>query len=83
MIKIILVPVDGSERSAAVLGTAEVIANRFGAHVKVVHVVIGALTFSGSMIAWGKSKSESRVTAEFYRCAIEVMRGAVPGSSDA
>lgn len=28
------------------------------------------------MIGWGKSKSESRVTAEFYRCAIEVMRGA-------
>ena len=26
--------------------------------------------------AWGKSKSESRVTAEFYKCAIEVMRGA-------
>ena len=28
------------------------------------------------MIAWGKNKSESRVTAEFYNCAIEVMRGA-------
>jgi rhamnulose-1-phosphate aldolase/alcohol dehydrogenase len=28
------------------------------------------------MIAWGKSKSESRVTGEFYNCAIEVMRGA-------
>ncbi|MEX0748125.1 MAG: bifunctional rhamnulose-1-phosphate aldolase/short-chain dehydrogenase, partial [Rhodothermales bacterium] len=28
------------------------------------------------MIGWGKSKSESRVTAEFYRCAIGVMRGA-------
>jgi rhamnulose-1-phosphate aldolase/alcohol dehydrogenase len=28
------------------------------------------------MIAWGKNKSESRVTAEFYRAAIEVMRGA-------
>jgi rhamnulose-1-phosphate aldolase/alcohol dehydrogenase len=28
------------------------------------------------MIAWGKDKSESRVTAEFYGCAIEVMRGA-------
>jgi rhamnulose-1-phosphate aldolase/alcohol dehydrogenase len=28
------------------------------------------------MIAWGKTKSESRVTAEFYRAAIEVMRGA-------
>ena len=28
------------------------------------------------MIAWGKDKSESRVTAEFYNCAIEVMRGA-------
>ncbi len=27
------------------------------------------------MIAWGKDKSESRVTAEFYSCAIEVMRG--------
>ncbi|MDQ4074948.1 MAG: bifunctional rhamnulose-1-phosphate aldolase/short-chain dehydrogenase [Chloroflexota bacterium] len=28
------------------------------------------------MIAWGKNKSESRVTAEFYNAAIEVMRGA-------
>jgi rhamnulose-1-phosphate aldolase/alcohol dehydrogenase len=28
------------------------------------------------MFAWGKDKSESRVTAEFYNCAVEVMRGA-------
>ncbi|MGA2140063.1 MAG: bifunctional rhamnulose-1-phosphate aldolase/short-chain dehydrogenase, partial [Verrucomicrobiia bacterium] len=28
------------------------------------------------MIAWGRDKSESRVTAEFYNCAVEVMRGA-------
>jgi rhamnulose-1-phosphate aldolase/alcohol dehydrogenase len=28
------------------------------------------------MIAWGRNKSESRVTAEFYNCAIQVMRGA-------
>jgi len=28
------------------------------------------------LIAWGKDKSESRVTAEFYGCAVEVMRGA-------
>ncbi len=28
------------------------------------------------MITFGKDKSESRVTAEFYTCAIEVMRGA-------
>jgi len=28
------------------------------------------------LIAWGKTKSESRVTAEFYACAVEVMRGA-------
>jgi len=28
------------------------------------------------MIAWGKDKSESRVTAEFYNCAVEVIRGA-------
>ena len=27
------------------------------------------------MIAYGKNKSESRVTAEFYNCAVEVMRG--------
>lgn len=38
MIKVILVPVDGSQRSADVLDTALVIANRFGAHIKVVHV---------------------------------------------
>lgn len=28
------------------------------------------------MIAYGKNKSESRVTAEFYNCAIAVMKGA-------
>src|SRR5882757_4791710 len=28
------------------------------------------------MVAWGKDKSESRVTAEFYNCVVEVMRGA-------
>jgi rhamnulose-1-phosphate aldolase/alcohol dehydrogenase len=28
------------------------------------------------LVAWGRDKSESRVTAEFYTCAIEVMRGA-------
>jgi rhamnulose-1-phosphate aldolase/alcohol dehydrogenase len=28
------------------------------------------------MIAWGKNKSESRVTAEFYNGAVKVMRGA-------
>jgi rhamnulose-1-phosphate aldolase/alcohol dehydrogenase len=28
------------------------------------------------LIAWGRDKSESRVTAEFYGCAIQVMRGA-------
>ena len=28
------------------------------------------------LVAWGKDKSESRVTAEFYGCAIQVMRGA-------
>jgi rhamnulose-1-phosphate aldolase/alcohol dehydrogenase len=27
------------------------------------------------MICWGKDKSESRVTAEFYDCAVDVMRG--------
>ena len=27
------------------------------------------------MVAFGKNKSESRVTAEFYNCAVEVMRG--------
>jgi nucleotide-binding universal stress UspA family protein len=38
MIKIILVPIDGSERSAEVLDTALIIAKRFDAHIKVVHV---------------------------------------------
>jgi rhamnulose-1-phosphate aldolase/alcohol dehydrogenase len=28
------------------------------------------------LISWGKDKSESRITAEFYSCAIAVMRGA-------
>ena len=33
------------------------------------------------MITWGKNKSESRVTAEFYNAAIGVMRGAESVSS--
>jgi rhamnulose-1-phosphate aldolase/alcohol dehydrogenase len=33
------------------------------------------------LVAWGKSKSESRVTAEFYNAAIGVMRGAERVSS--
>jgi rhamnulose-1-phosphate aldolase/alcohol dehydrogenase len=28
------------------------------------------------MVTWGKDERESRVTAEFYTCAVEVMRGA-------
>jgi nucleotide-binding universal stress UspA family protein len=38
MIKVILVPVDGTERSAEVLDTAVIIARRFDSHIKVVHV---------------------------------------------
>ncbi|MDH3635974.1 MAG: universal stress protein [Gammaproteobacteria bacterium] len=38
MIKNILVPLDGTERSADVLDTAMVIARRFDAHIKAVHV---------------------------------------------
>jgi nucleotide-binding universal stress UspA family protein len=38
MIKIILVPMDGTERSADVLSTALVVANRFDSHIKAVHV---------------------------------------------
>ena len=34
-----------------------------------------------ALIAWGKDKSESRVTAEFYGCAIQVMRGAEAADS--
>lgn len=33
------------------------------------------------LVAWGKDKSESRITAEFYAGAIEVMRGAEAVSS--
>src|SRR3954466_11504006 len=36
----------------------------------------GVLIPGLGMVAWGKDKSESRVTAEFYNCAVEVMRGA-------
>ena len=32
------------------------------------------------MVTWGKNKSESRVTAEFFACAVEVMRGAEAAS---
>ena len=39
MIKIILVPLDGSDSSAEALDTALVVAGRFNAHIKAVHVV--------------------------------------------
>ena len=38
MIKVILVPLDGTDHSAAILHTALVVARRFDAHIKVVHV---------------------------------------------
>ncbi len=38
MIKVILVPLDGTDHSAEVLQTALVIAKRFQAHIKVVHI---------------------------------------------
>ena len=38
MIKVILVPLDGTEHSATSLPTALVVARRFDAHIKVVHV---------------------------------------------
>lgn len=38
MIKIILVPLDGSESSAQALYTALVVAGRFNSHIKAVHV---------------------------------------------
>jgi nucleotide-binding universal stress UspA family protein len=38
MIKIILVPMDGTEASAEVLSTALVVASRFNSHIKAVHV---------------------------------------------
>jgi rhamnulose-1-phosphate aldolase/alcohol dehydrogenase len=33
------------------------------------------------MVAWGKDKREARITAEFYTCAVEVMRGAEAASA--
>lgn len=38
-IKIILVPLDGSEESFKILDTAVIVANRFDAHIEVVHVM--------------------------------------------
>jgi len=69
MIKIILVPVDGSERSAEVLDTALVIAKRFDAHIKVVHVrehTSEPFSFSGMPAAYREeySKMSSRAVDE-------------------
>ncbi len=38
MIKVILVPLDGSDRSSEVLDTALIVAKRFDAHIKAVHI---------------------------------------------
>jgi len=61
MIKIILVPLDGTERSAEVLDTALVIANRFTAHIKAVHVrehTSEPFLFSGMPAAYRKEFAE-------------------------
>jgi rhamnose utilization protein RhaD (predicted bifunctional aldolase and dehydrogenase) len=44
-----------------------------GSDQRITNTVI--LILGLGMTAWGKDKSESRVTAEFYNCAVEVMRG--------
>jgi nucleotide-binding universal stress UspA family protein len=57
MIKIILVPLDGSDTSAEALYTALVVATRFNAHIKVVHVseqVSEPFMFGGLSAAYRK-----------------------------
>ncbi len=61
MIKIILVPLDGNEHSADVLDTALVIANRFNAHIKAVHVrehTSEPFMFSGMPASYRKEFAE-------------------------
>ena len=61
MIKIILVPMDGTEHSAEVLDTALVVAARFNAHIKAVHVrehTSEPFMFSGMPSAYRKEFSE-------------------------
>ncbi len=61
MIKTILVPLDGTDRSAEVLDTALVIAERFNAHIKAVHVREHAsepFMFSGLPASYRKEFAE-------------------------
>jgi nucleotide-binding universal stress UspA family protein len=61
MIKIILVPLDGTESSAEALYTALVVARRFDAHIKAVHVSEQSgepFMFSGLSAAYRKEYAE-------------------------
>jgi nucleotide-binding universal stress UspA family protein len=61
MIKIILVPLDGTESSTEALSTALVVAIRFGAHIKAVHVSEQPgepFMFSGMSAAYRKEYAE-------------------------
>jgi len=66
MIKIILVPLDGSDSSAEALYTALVVAERFNAHIKVVHIAEQSsepFMFSGLPAAYRKDFVEMSARA--------------------
>jgi nucleotide-binding universal stress UspA family protein len=66
MIKIILVPLDGSDSSAEALYTALVVAERFNAHIKVVHVAEQSgepFMFGGLPAAYRKDFAEMSAQA--------------------
>jgi nucleotide-binding universal stress UspA family protein len=76
MIKIILVPLDGSESSAEALYTALVVAERFNAHIKAVHVSEHSsepFMFSGLPAAYRKDYVE--MSARAVASVADTVRG--------
>lgn len=63
-IKIVLVPVDGSPESLETLNSAFNIANRFGAHVRALHVVHSSLTAVANLPASLRGDIESHANKD-------------------
>jgi nucleotide-binding universal stress UspA family protein len=74
-IKLILVPMDGSDDSARVLATAKVVAERFDAHIKAIHVVPRAeKPFLFDRIPPGVKKMVAEETEKAVRQRVDMVR---------
>ena len=73
-IKTILVPIDGSKESFAVLDRAFVVADRFGSHIKALHVMLHAS--DGAATGFFNLAAEMRKNAEIQADKVTIERAA-------